>query len=178
MGAQKWHLHRTTSGIEAAGGKWLPGADPNDRHDNVLLGHWKGVRMVRSVAAIAIGFCFIVLLSLGADALMRQALPNLFDPSGRMTQAPVLGIVLVYVAAIAMTGCYLTARLAPARPLRHALILGGFGLLFSIPGTVAGWDLAPAWYHIISPVMVLPYAWLGGWLGERYIARKGGTATR
>ncbi len=49
--------------------------------------------MVRSVAAIAIGFCFIALLSLGADALMRQTLPNFFDPSGRMTQAPVLGIV-------------------------------------------------------------------------------------
>lgn len=127
--------------------------------------------MIRSIAAIAIGFAFIVILSLGADALLRRMLPDAFAAGGQVTYTPILILILGYVAVFAVAGCYLAARLAPARPMKHALILGGLGLAFSIAGTAASWAIAPAWYHIISLVMVMPYAWVGGWLEERHRAR-------
>jgi hypothetical protein len=130
--------------------------------------------MGRSIGAIAVGFIFIVVLSLGADAVLRLAMPGSFDTAGRVTQTSILFLMLAYVGAFSISGCYLTARLAPGRPRKHALILGGLGLLFSIPGTVFGWSLAPPWYHITSLVMIMPYAWLGGLLGQRRNARRSG----
>jgi hypothetical protein len=63
----------------------------------------------------------------------------------------------------ATAGCYLAA----------ALVLGALGLAFTGAGTVAMWDAAPGWYHAVSLLLVLPYAWLGGTLRERELARRG-----
>jgi len=55
----------------------------------------------------------------------------------------------------------LTARLAPSRPMLHAMILGGIGVVLSILGAVAMWDPAFAWYPIALAASALPSAWLG-----------------
>ena len=34
-------------------------------------------------------------------------------------------------------------------------------------GTIAKWDIAPAWYHVVAVLLVLPLAWVGGLLAER-----------
>lgn len=127
--------------------------------------------MWRSVMAIVVGFLFIGLLAFGADALLRSAMPEAFDASGRVTSVPILVLTLVYVGIFAIAGCYLAARLAPDRPMRHALILGVLGLIFNIAGTYAMWDTAPAWYHVIALALVMPYAWIGGRIRERQLER-------
>lgn len=121
---------------------------------------------MRSVLAIVVGFVFIALLSFGADALLRSALPGAFNAAGRTDSVNVLLLTLAYVAVFAVAGCYLTARLAPSRPMWHALVLGLLGLIFTIVGTIAMWDAAPPWYNIVSLVLVMPYAWIGGKLAE------------
>jgi hypothetical protein len=78
-----------------------------------------------------------------------------------------------YVALFAVFGCYVAARLAPNRPMAHALVLGALGLVFNVAGTVARWDHAPAWSHVLAMALVMPYAWLGGRLRERQLARSG-----
>jgi len=123
--------------------------------------------MVRSAAAILIGFLFIGALSFGADAVLRTLAPTAFDPSGRVESPTILLVTLTYVGIFAVAGCYLTARLAPNRPMLHALILGGLGLLFNIAGTIALWDTAPAWYHLAALLLVMPFAWAGGKIRER-----------
>jgi hypothetical protein len=125
--------------------------------------------MGRSVLAIVIGFVFIGALSFTTDALVRAALPGAFDVAGGTTSVPVLVLTLAYVGLFAVAGCYLAARLAPGRPMTHALVLGGLGLLFNIAGTVATWATAPAWYHAVALALVLPYAWLGGHLRQRQV---------
>lgn len=125
--------------------------------------------MGRSILAIVTGFIVIGALSFGADALIRQMMPEAFDAAGRADSLPVLLLVMAYVAVFAIAGCYLTARLAPNRPMRHALILGALGLVFNIVGSISLWDTAPAWFHIVSLVMVMPYAWIGGKLRENQI---------
>lgn len=130
--------------------------------------------MTRSVIAVVVGFVLIAVLSFGTDALMRGAFPALM--TGRLESLPILVASLVYVAVYAVLGCYITARLAPDRPMRHALILGALGLVFTLAMLPMAWNAAPAWYNIVSLVMVMPYAWIGGRLRENQLARDGGVA--
>lgn len=135
--------------------------------------------MKRSILAVAAGFALIAALSFGTDALVRAAWPGAFDAAGRSDDARLLALTIVYVGVYATAGCYLAAALAPSRPMRHALVLGALGLVFTTLGTVAQWDSAPAWYHVASLALVLPYAWLGGRLRERSHTRpRGGRRSR
>lgn len=128
--------------------------------------------MGRSVAAVVIGFVVIGVLSFGASAAMRAAMPGGFGPGGSTSEPAILLVTLAYVTLFAAGGCYLAARLAPRRPMAHALALGVLGLLFNVAGTVATWSAYPAWYHVAALLLVMPSAWLGGWLRERELGRR------
>lgn len=125
--------------------------------------------MLRSVLAILLGFVLIGALSIGTDAVIRSMYPAAFTPAGGTSDPAVLVGALIYVSIYAIAGCYLTARLAPSHPMRHAMILGVLGLLFSIAGTMSRWSLTPPWYNILGLVLVLPCAWIGGSLRERQL---------
>lgn len=128
--------------------------------------------MARSIGAIVVGFLVIGLLSVGADAALRAVAPGAFDAAGRVDSVPVLLLMLGYVAVFAIAGCYVTARLAPSHPLRHALILGVLGLAFNVAGSIALWDTAPVWYHVVALALVMPLAWIGGRLREIELSRR------
>jgi hypothetical protein len=130
--------------------------------------------MLRSIGAIVTGFILIGVLAFGTDAALRNSVPRFFGPDDRVTDVSLLMFVLFYVFVYATFGCWLTARLAPSRPMRHALILGVLGLVFNVVGTVQMWHTAPAWYHVVALALVMPAAWLGGWIRERQLARAGG----
>jgi hypothetical protein len=127
--------------------------------------------MLRSVGAVVLGFVVIALLAIGADLVMLSVLPDAFDASGGTDNPAILLLVQLYVGVFAVTGCWLAARLAPHSPMRHALVLGLLGLIFNIAGTVARWDHAPAWAHLLGLVLVMPYAWAGGRLREMQLER-------
>ncbi len=118
----------------------------------------------RSILAIVSGFVVIAALSFSADWAIGYMWPGLFDAAGRTESVGLLTFTLAYVALFAVLGCYLAARLAPNRPMQHALLLGGVGLLFSVVGTIVAWASAPAWYHVVALALVMPYAWVGGHL--------------
>ena len=124
--------------------------------------------MARSVLAVVGGFLLIGALAFGGDAIAMRAFPHLFDAATGTSQDPrvLVGLVL-WVFAVATFGCWLAARVAPNRPMRHAMILGVAGLVFNVAGTIAMWDTAPAWYHVVSLLLVLPAAYLGGLLASR-----------
>ncbi len=94
----------------------------------------------------------------------------MFNASGGTTNLVILSMMTIYVGVFATVGCYLTARLAPSHPMRHALILGALGLITSLILTTRMWNTMPAWYNILNLVLVMPYAWLGGRLRENEIA--------
>jgi len=131
--------------------------------------------MTRSIMAILVGFVLIAALSFGADYVVRSALPGAFMRSGRVESTHVLMLMTAYVAVFAVFGCWVTGRLAPDHPMRHALILGVLGLVVVIYTSVTQWSLTPAWFHIVALVMVMPYACIGGWLAERQ--RRGAAAS-
>lgn len=118
----------------------------------------------RSIGALLAGLLVGVILSVGTDVLMRAtgALPRLGQPAGNM---PLL-LATLYRTLYGVAGSYMAARLAPNRPMRHALVLGVFGLVVSTAGAVATWNrqpsLGPHWYPVALIVLAIPTAWVGG----------------
>jgi hypothetical protein len=119
--------------------------------------------MLRSLVAIVAGFLFTgvgIILTTGA---LHTAFADVYPPPPLRLEAPAaLAMELSVVALFAIAGCWLAARLAPARPMRHALILGALAFAVGIPNTISAWAQAPAWYHLLHLVLVLPFAWVGG----------------
>ena len=54
-------------------------------------------------------------------------------PSEKLTDALAL-LASSYRLVISIAGAYLTAKLAPQRPMKHALILGGVGVVLGLVG--------------------------------------------
>jgi hypothetical protein len=122
-------------------------------------------RIGRSVAAILLGLFAVVALSLGTDQVLHVL--KVYPPWGEpMPQAGLNLLALSYRIVYDTFGSYLTARLAPRHPMRHALIGGAIGLVGSLAGVAAATqvDLGPIWYPIALAVSVMPTAWLGGLL--------------
>jgi hypothetical protein len=121
---------------------------------------------LRSIGAILAGFIFVFALSYGTDAILEQLG---VIPSGSL---PMYGsesaifLILVYRTIYNVAGSYLVARLAPSRPMRHALIIGALGLAGSLAVAIGAPDLGPAWYAWSIVALALPCAWLGGKLFE------------
>ena len=119
----------------------------------------------KSIGAVLAGFIFIVITHTATDAILEGAgvLPkdNLFVGTGLIL------IVIGYRAVWSFIGCYLTAKLAPHNPMKHALVLGLIGLVLSSVGAIVAADLGPAWYAWTLAAIALPIAWLAGTLYER-----------
>ena len=115
---------------------------------------------MKSIGAVFAGLIFIVITHTATDAILKGAgvLPkdNFFVGTGLIL------IVIGYRAVFSFIGCYLTAKLAPHKPMKHALILGLIGLVSSLVGAIVAADLGPAWYGWTLAVISLPIAWLGG----------------
>jgi hypothetical protein len=118
----------------------------------------------RSILAVLAGILSVVVLSEGTDAVLRSAgvFPPLND-QGAYTDE-MLAAATVYRTLASVVGGYVTAALAPANPMRHAVILGAIGLALSIAGVVANEmnHLGPTWYPIALAVTAFPSVWIGG----------------
>lgn len=133
--------------------------------------------MARTVFSIVTGFVLIGLLSLGTDLALKSAMPSLYEADGSTSSISLLLLTIGYVGLYATCGCYLAARMAPSRPMRHAIMLGVLGLVFNIAGTVTMWDTAPAWYHVASVLLVMVWAWLGGRMCEQELVHSSARRT-
>lgn len=119
----------------------------------------------RSAFAILAGLGTVALLSHTVDHVMHVA--GIVPRHGRPVSDGVFLFALVYRGLIAVLGCLVTAVLAPARPLRHALVLGGIGTVLAGLDAVAMWGHGPVWFPLALLASAMPCAWLGGWIEER-----------
>jgi MFS-type transporter involved in bile tolerance (Atg22 family) len=128
---------------------------------------------LKSAWAVLAGLLVNVILSVAFDTILKFAgiLPwdHLFVSTGLIL------FVIFYRAVFSLAGCYLTAKLAPRNPMKHAIILGIIGTVLSAVGAVLGADLGPVWYAWTLAVIAIPIAWLGGKLYERKHAAASGS---
>ena len=119
---------------------------------------------LRSIGAVVAGFVVVVVLSLGTDIVLHAT--GIFPPWGQPMSDALFLLATVYRTAYCIAGSYIVARLAPDRPMRHALVLGVVGLAVSTAGAGATWDkgpeFGPHWYPAALIVTAIPCAWLGG----------------
>tara|TARA_R100001143_G_scaffold63594_1_gene73159 strand:+ start:14920 stop:15321 length:402 start_codon:yes stop_codon:yes gene_type:complete len=123
---------------------------------------------LRSIWAVFAGLLIIFVLSIAADTLLKITgiLPwdHLFVSTGLIL------FVLFYRAVFSLIGCYIAAKLAPSKPMKHALILGVIGVVISSIGAIVAADLGPGWYAWTLAAISMPIAWLGGKLHEKQAA--------
>jgi hypothetical protein len=120
----------------------------------------------RSIGAVLAGVFAGIALSLGTDVLLHAI--HVFPPWGASLVGYDAALLLatIYRSIYGIAASYLTARLAPNRPMLHAMMLGILGFAVSVLGASATWNKGPAfgshWYPVALIVLALPTAWVGG----------------
>lgn len=121
-------------------------------------------RILRSLGALFAGFVVVVVLSLGTDLVLHAT--GIFPRLGQPMSDALFLLATVYRTVYATAGSYVTARLAPHRPMQHALLGGAVGLVLATVGAVATWnkgpEFGPHWYPLALVATALPCAWAGG----------------
>lgn len=133
---------------------------------------------IRSIGSVLAGLLVVILLSTGTDMVLHASgvYPPMFQPMSTSLWALATFYRLIY----SVLGAYITARLAPVRPMLHAIVLGTIGIALSLAGTVATWskgpEFGPKWYPIGLIVLAIPCSWAGArlrimQLRARYVGR-------
>ena len=122
----------------------------------------------RSLRALLAGALAGVVLSIGTDMLLRAT--GFLPPLGKPMADGLFLLATIYRTVYGIAGSYIAARLAPDRPMVHALMLGVIGTAVCILGAVVTWDkgpeFGPHWYPLALVVLGMPQSWAGGRLSE------------
>jgi surface polysaccharide O-acyltransferase-like enzyme len=123
-------------------------------------------RLGRSVWAIVAGFLVVVALSTGTDVVLHKL--GTFPPLGERMADRLFAWATIYRTVYGIMGSYMTARLAPYRPMWHAMLGAVIGMILGTVGAVVTWnkDLGPHWYPLALIVTGIPCAWIGAKIRE------------
>jgi hypothetical protein len=92
-------------------------------------------RLLRSAAAVFLGFVLVVVLSLGTDQVLHVL--QVYPPWGQPMYDPELNLLaLTYRIVYTVVGGYITARLAPQNRMGHALAVGVVGTAVGVAGAI------------------------------------------
>ena len=122
----------------------------------------------QSLWAVVAGAVVAIVATTLVDVVLHIA--HVFPPINDPINDALALLATSYRIVIGVAGAWLTARLAPDKPLKHALILGYLGVALGLVGVVATWNkgLGPHWYRLPSSSWRCRRA---GWVGS---STKGG----
>jgi hypothetical protein len=130
-------------------------------------------RTLRSIGAVFAGLLFIFIVTTIVDIVLHAT--GVFPPWGKPMSDALFGLATAYRIVISVAGCWIAARLAPSRPIGHALTLGAVGVVLSAIGAAVTWnkgpEFGPHWYPLLLVAISIPCAWVGGKLFEMWPAR-------
>lgn len=120
-------------------------------------------KTLKSIGAVLGGFVTVFILSVVTD-LVLEKLGVFPPPKEGLFITWMLILALAYRTAYTVLGGYITAKLAPTRPMKHVFILASIGTLAATVGLIATWGkgLGPEWYPIALAILAFPSVWLGG----------------
>lgn len=126
-------------------------------------------RLGRRIGAVVAGLVTIVVTHTGTDAILHAT--GVFPPVGYVMSDALFVLATAYRIFFSVLGVALTAYLAPARPLKHAFVLGSIGVVGSLAGLLAtvgrGPEFGPLWYPLALMLTSLPACWLGARLAKK-----------
>jgi hypothetical protein len=125
----------------------------------------------RSAWAIAAGFLAVVVLSNGTDVLLNKF--GIVPPLTQWKADRLFVWATIYRTVDGIIGSYITARLAPYRPMWHAMIGAFIGMILGAAVAAATWnkDMGPHWYPLALVVLAIPCAWIGGKIREMQLPK-------
>ncbi len=120
----------------------------------------------RSIWAVFAGVLVIIVVTTLVDIVLHAV--GVFPPVGQPMGDALSLLATSYRIVISVVGAWLTARLAPEKPMKHAMILGYVGVVLGLVGVVTTWNLGlgPRWYPIALVVLAIPQCWAGGRIYE------------
>ena len=121
----------------------------------------------RSIWAILAGVLAVVAITTLVDIVLHVV--HVYPPMDQPLNDVQALLATAYRVVFGIAGAWLTARLAPAKPMKHVIVLGALGTVAALVGVVATWNrgMGPRWYPISLVVLAIPQSWLGGWLFVR-----------
>jgi hypothetical protein len=131
----------------------------------------KAKSILQSIGAVLAGYIVSAVLTGLTIAVLGALFPISYQPEN-------VGWVVfnvIYGCAFAVVGGYVAARLAPSRPMAHAVVLGTLMAVFAVLTAVAvatappspEYANQPGWYYPVLAITVLPSIVLGAWLYTR-----------
>lgn len=129
----------------------------------------------RGGTAIALisGFMAGLILSLGTDQILHAL--KVYPPWGQTMSDGLFALASAYRIVYTILGAYVAARLAPNRPMWHAMVLGWIGFVISLIGAAVTWNaqppVGPHWYALAVAVISVVCARIGGKLRETQLAK-------
>lgn len=121
----------------------------------------------KSIWAVIAGLLFTIIVTTLVDVLLHAT--GVYAGWDQPLDGRLSAIALSYRVVTTIAGGWVTAKLAPGSPMKHAMWLGAIGTVLGIVGIVATWNLGmgPRWYPIAIAVLGLPECWLGATLAAR-----------
>ena len=120
----------------------------------------------RSFWALVAGVAFIIVVTTLVDVVLHVV--GVYPPMGQPMNDALALLATAYRIPISIAGAWLTARLAPEKPMKHALMLGVVGTALGLVGVVTTWNagLGPRWYPLALAVLAIPQCLAGGRIHE------------
>jgi hypothetical protein len=119
-----------------------------------------------SIWAVVAGVLVIIAVTTLVDIVLHAT--GAYPPMDQPISDALAVLATCYRIVIGVGGAWLTARLAPKEPMKHAMILGYVGVALGLVGVVATWNrgLGPRWYPISLAILAIPQCWAGGKIYE------------
>lgn len=125
---------------------------------------------LKSIWAVFAGFAATGILSMLMDLVLQKTGVMKTDP---FVANPVwlIATIILYRTIFNTFGFYVTARIAPDKPMKHVLILATICIVLSLGMLVVMWNIPPRWYPVSLMLLTLPAAWLGGKSAQKVRAK-------
>jgi MFS family permease len=126
----------------------------------------------KSIWAVVAGLLFVIVMTTIVDGILHMV--GFYPPMDQPIDDQQSLVATAYRIIISIAGAWLTARLAPAKPMKHVLILGIVGTILGLIGVAATWNrgLGPRWYPVALAVLAIPQSLAGGWLYLRQSGKR------
>jgi hypothetical protein len=117
-------------------------------------------KILKSVLAVLAGLITVFVLSVVTDHLLELGGFMSVEPFG-FNPWWICIVVIISRCTYTIAGAYFTAKLAPSRPMVHAMVIGIAGLITGTSGTVMMWGNGAHWFLLVLTILPIPCAWIG-----------------
>ena len=124
---------------------------------------------MRSVAAVLAGFITlsvaIYAMQGAGTAILRQMNPDLPATASIVNHSLGTRVFwLIWETTSMMAAGYVTARIAASSHVVHATVMGAIQAVVTLWAMFSVGSGEPMWFWLTGIAMMIPAAWLGGWL--------------